>query len=173
VKLKKCSFCQPELRYLGFIVGKHGIKIDPVKVEAVIKWAVPTTATEVRQFLGLCNFSRKSIQGYSQLAAPLNHLLRKGVPWLWTDACQRAFDGLKWAITNAPVLAIPDLSPNSPKFRVVCDASKNGVGAVLEQSGRPCAYMSRKFSDAERNYHVTEQELAAVCGDMASGHHGE
>jgi hypothetical protein len=79
------------------------------------------------------------------------------------DACQRAFDGLKWAITNAPVLAIPDLSPDSPKFRVVCDASKNGVGAVLEQSGRPCAYMSRKFSDAERNYHVTEQELYSCC----------
>jgi hypothetical protein len=163
VKLKKCSFCQPELRYLGFIVGKHGIKIDPDKVAAVMKWVVPTTATEVRQFLGLCNFSRKFVQGYSQLAAPLDHLLRKGVPWLWTDACQKAFDGLKWAITNAPVLAIPDLSPDAPKFRVVCDASKNGVGAVLEQNGRPCAYMSRKFSDAERNYHVTEQELAAVC----------
>jgi hypothetical protein len=48
----------------------------------------------------------------------------------------------------------------------VCDASKNGVGAVLEQSGRPCAYMSRKFSDAERKYHVTEQELAAVCMEL-------
>ena len=110
--------------------------------------------------MGLCNFSRKFVQGYSQIAAPLNHLLRKGIPWLWVDACQKSFEGLKYAITHAPVLAIPD--PNQP-FRVVCDASKHGVGAVLEQNGRPCAYMSRKFSDAEKNYHITEQELAAVC----------
>ena len=160
VKLKKCSFCQPELRYLGFIVGKHGIRIDPDKVAEVTKWLPPQNINEVRQFLGLCNFSRKFIQGYSQLAAPLTNLLRKSVPWLWTDACQKAFEGLQWAITHAPVLAIPD--PQKP-YRVVCDASKHGVGAVLEQEGRPCAYMSRKFSAAEQNYHVTEQELAAVC----------
>ena len=114
----------------------------------------------MRQFLGLCNFSRKFIQGYSQLAAPLTNLLRKSVPWLWSGACQKAFEGLQWAITHAPVLAIPD---PQKEFRVVCDASKHGVGAVLEQEGRPCAYMSRKFSAAEQNYHVTEQDLAAVC----------
>lgn len=70
------------------------------------------------------------MQGYSQLAAPLSDLLRKGVPWLLTNACQQAFNGLKWAITNAPVLAIPD---PAQKFRVVCDASKHGVGGMLEQ----------------------------------------
>jgi hypothetical protein len=160
VKLKKCSFCQPELKYLRYIVGKDGIKIDPDKVAAVVNWPVPKNVSEVRQFLGLCNFSRKFVQGYSRIAAPLTHLLRKAIPWLWSADCQRAFDGLKWAITNEPVLAIPN---PAEKFRVECDASTHGVGAILKQNGRPCAYLSRKFSDAEKNYHITEQELAAVC----------
>jgi RNase H-like domain found in reverse transcriptase len=86
--------------------------------------------------------------------------LRTSAPWLWTDEYQQAFERLKWAITIAPLL---DITNPAEKFRVECDASKVGVGAILKQNGKPCAYLARKFSSSERNYHITEQKLAAVC----------
>jgi hypothetical protein len=107
----------------------------------------------------MCNFFRKFVQGYGTLVIPLNRLLRKHVPWLWDSACEDAFICLKRSLSEAPVLKIPE--PGKP-FRVVCDASQVGVGAVLIQDGRPCAYFSRRVTDAEYNYHITEKELLAV-----------
>ena len=83
-------------------------------------------------------------------------------PFLWTAACQDAFAGMKTALTTAPCLALPDTSENATIFELVCDASGFGLGAVLIQEGRPIAFWSRKVVPAERNYHVTEQELLAV-----------
>ena len=91
----------------------------------------------------------------------LTLLLRKKTPFAWDSACQKAFDGLKTALTTAPCLALPDTSEGSPIFDLVCDASGFGLGAVLIQEGRPIAFWSRKMVPAEQNYHVTEQEVLA------------
>ena len=157
-KLSKCEFFADELRYLGHVVGRDGIKVDPAKVRTIVDWPTPTGSTHVRQFLGLANYFRKFVPGYSTLAAPLTRLTGK-VPWTWGEAEEHAFQSLKETLSNAPVLALPD---SSKPFKVISDASDYGVGAVLLQEGRPVAYFSKKLSNAERNYSTTEKELAGV-----------
>jgi hypothetical protein len=157
-RLHKCKFLCEELEYLGHIVGHGGIKPDPRKVKIVEDWPVPKNLHE-RQFLGLANYFRKYMQGYSTVVAPLTSLTKKSNAWHWTPACQAAYEKVKALLTNAPLLVHPD--PDKP-YEVICDASLEGIGAVLLQDGRPIAYESRKLIPAERNYTTTEQELLAV-----------
>ena len=158
-KLKKCEFNRPELEYLGFIVGRDGLKPDPEKIQAVIDFPTPKNPTGVKSFLGLANQFRKFVCGFAAIARPLTQLTRKSTTFLWGGEEEAAFKNLKHAITIAPVLALPDFSK---LFVVKADASGMGIGAVLEQEDRPLAYFSRKFNTAEANYSVGEQELLAL-----------
>jgi hypothetical protein len=153
-KKEKCSFNQPEVKFLGHIVGRDGLKVDPKKVDTVTKWPTPKNATEVRQFLGLTNYFRKFIKDYSTLAAPLNDLTKKDTNFQETfkEVHLRSFEALKEALTTAPVLILPDFTK---PFELISDASLLGTGAVLLQEGRVVAYTSRKFSSAEKNYTTT------------------
>lgn len=103
------------------------------------------------------------MQGYLKLVAPLTNLLRKDNQWTWSTACQQAFDGVKHALTNAPVLSLQDFSQ---PFEVVTDASGFGIGAVLQQHGRPIAFYSRKLKPTEQRYSVSQKELLAVYDAM-------
>ena len=164
VRLQKCDFERPELKYLGHIVTAKGIKVDPAKVQVIKDWPRPTSQKDVRSFLGLSNYFRKFVQGYTTLVIPLIQLTRKIIKWspeIWTAACEKSFEGIKHALANAPVLALPDFTKPFT-MEVVCDASLVGVGAILIQEGRPIAFESRKLSDAEVKWTTTEQELWAV-----------
>ena len=99
------------------------------------------------------------MQGYSQNVPELTKLTRKNQEFIWTSKCNRAFNWVKSALAAAPVLAHPDFTK---QFTVWTDASIDGVGAVLQQEDRPIAYESARFSPAERNYTIGEQELLAV-----------
>lgn len=157
---KKCEFLTPELEFLGHIVGKDGIKVDPKKTASVQNWPKPTTTQELRSFLGLANYFRRFIQGYSTMVAPLTSLLKKeSMMSLWDSSCDASFLAVKIALAKAPVLRHPDFTK---PFDVICDASINGVGAVLLQECQPIAFLSRKFGPAEYNYTTTEQELLAA-----------
>lgn len=162
----KCHFNQPEVTFLGHVVGVNGVKVDPRKVQAVQDWPIPTDVHQLRSFLGLANYFRKFIQGYSTLVRPLTDLLRddKSVQKLWSTEAQHAFDGVKWALTHAPVLVLPDFdaAAKHTPFEVVADASLHGIGAVLLQGGRPIAFESKKFSPAEKNYDTSQRELLAL-----------
>ena len=95
VKLEKCSFAQERIKFLGHIV-KHGcIKMGQEKVKAIQEWQPPANVSELRSFLGLANYYRKFVEGYSRLASPLTELLKKGKPYVWTKECQQAFQALK------------------------------------------------------------------------------
>lgn len=161
VRRDKCEFNQPELVYLGHIVGRAGVRMDPRKIEAVRAWPTPTSATELRQFLGLTNYFRRFIQGYSSLVAPLIALLKDGITFSdeWCSRHDQAFQAVRRAVTSAPVLTLP---VQDQPFELVCDASLLGTGAVLLQGGRPVAFRSAKFSPAERNYTTGDQEFLAV-----------
>ena len=155
----KCNFLAEELPYLGHIITREGVKVDPHKIQAITTWTAPTDASQVRRFLGLTVYFRRFVKGYSLITQPLTKLLCKRTPFVWSHACQAAFDTLKHALTSAPILCIPDCSK---PFEMVCDAAADGIGGVLLQDGHPVAFESKKFSDAETRYSATERELLAV-----------
>ncbi|XP_073139055.1 uncharacterized protein [Henckelia pumila] len=128
--MSKCEFWLEQVAFLGHIVSKEGIAVDPSKVEAVQNWGIPNNASEIRSFLGLAGYYRKFIKGFSSIAVSLT---KKNAKYVWSKECQRSFDQLKEALTSAPVLAVPmDLE----EFVVYTDASKMGLGAVLMQNGK-------------------------------------
>ena len=168
-KLAKCHFMKQEVKFLGHVVSKEGLRVDPAKTSAVEKWPVPRSPHDVRCFLGLANYFRRFIQGYSKLVRPMNNLLKKDAEWVWSAECQDAFDGVKFALVNAPVLRMPDFqraaaADPAGHFVVIADASTKGLGAVLMQDGHPVAFESHSLSSAERNYEepTGELELLAV-----------
>ena len=157
-RLHKCHFNDTEMKYLGHLISSDGVRPDPKKVEKVKEWPRPTTVQEVRAFLGLANYFRKFMQGYSQMVSPLTDLTQTKKAWNWTEKCTEAFERVKYCLTHAPVLRMPDFSK---PFEVVADASKYASGGVLLQEGQPIAFDSRKFNKAELNYTVSEQEMLA------------
>ncbi|KAI2645539.1 Transposon Tf2-9 polyprotein [Labeo rohita] len=166
LKAEKCSFHLPSVQFLGYIIDQQGVRMDERKVSAVVSWPEPTTIKELQKFLGFSNFYRRFIQGYSHITAPLTSLLRgKPKTLQWTPEAAAAFQSLKTAFTQAPLLTHPN--PNLP-FVVEVDASTTGVGAILSQHHgkppllHPCAYFSRKLNPAERNYDIGNRELLAI-----------
>lgn len=166
LKADKCRFCMKELPFLGHIVGVHGVKVDPKKVETVKQFPIPEDLKGVRSFLGMTSYYRRFIKGFAQRAVPLTQLLKKDVNYTkdkWSVECQQAFENLKDALSSAPVLAFPDFTQ---PFQLETDASDVGVAAILSQvqSGEEhvIAYASRTLSKAEKKYTVTEKECLAV-----------
>ena len=109
VKQKKCEFAQIEIKFLGYLISKSQIRIDGAKVAAIREWPTLTKVTELRSFLGLANYYRRFIKGYSKVAYPLTDLLMKERKWEWDAECQVAFQKLKDAITSESVLRLLDL----------------------------------------------------------------
>lgn len=163
IKLKKCHFCLPNIHFLGHVVGRDGIKPDPGKIEKVKNYPIPTNLTELRAALGLFSYYRKFIKDFSRIAKPMNVLLKKDIPYVWTEKQQTAFDRLRQMLIQAPVLSYSDFTKS---FTIYTDASGIGLGAVLsqEQDGkeRVISYASRSLNNAEKNYTVTDQECLAV-----------
>ena len=163
LKPKKCFLFQVQVKYLGHIVSRNGIKTDPEKVKSVSKWPIPTDVTEVKRFLGLCSYYRRFVKDFASVAKPLTRLTEKNVPFHWSEEEQNSFDTLKSLLCSTPVMAYPD--PNAP-FILDTDASNVGIGAVLSQSiqgeERVIAYGSRILTKAERQYCITRRELLAV-----------
>ncbi|KAJ9511053.1 hypothetical protein QJQ45_002859 [Haematococcus lacustris] len=162
-KLSKCEFMKTALKFLGHIVSDRGVAVDPDKIQSITTWPVPNSLTALQRFLGAANFVRKFVHNFSALAAPLTDLTGKEglkYDWKhWPDDKLQAFHALKHAVSKVPLLRIPDISK---PFQVYCDASLQGVGAVLMQDGHPLAYLSKKLSPAEKNYSTGEQELLAI-----------
>jgi transposase InsO family protein len=161
---KKCKLGYTELLFVGHIVSKGKIRPDPAKVAAVANFPQPENVTQVKSFLGLANYYHKFLKGFSVIARPLYALLKKGVEFNWSQACQLAFETLKAALCNAPCLHAPDFSR---RFILQTDASGDGIAAVLTQKAddgeeHPVAYISRQLTPAERAYSATEWECLAV-----------
>ena len=88
-------------------MSKEGASIDPMKVEAVNKWATPTSVTEIRSLLGLAGYYRRFVEGFSRIATSLTTLTRKGKKYEWTEKCAKSFQELKDRLTSAPTLTLP------------------------------------------------------------------
>ena len=158
-KLSKCEFWLNEVSFLGHIVSKEGIRVDPKKIEVVVEWKPPRNVTEVRSFLGLAGYYRRFVKGFSMITAPMTKLRQKNVKFEWGEECQRIFDKLKAFLTEAPVLTQPTCGK---EYVIFSDASLNGLGCVLMQEGKVVAYASRQLKPHEKNYPTHDLELAAI-----------
>jgi transposase InsO family protein len=163
----KSTFACRRVKYLGHIVSSEGIRPDPDKVEAVDGIPTPSSAEEVKRFVGVLCFYRRFIRDFSRTAAPLHAATQKSSSFQWTKECETAFQTLKEQISRAPVLRLPDF--NEP-FVLSCDASATALGAVLSQrhgdAELPVAYASRTLNKAERNYSATDRELLALVWSL-------
>ena len=178
----KCFFAMPELLFLGHQVSEKGIGTNPELINDVLNFPIPKTAKDIRKFLGLAGYYRRFVPDFSKIARPLNSLIQqvhvlhpkdklrgetKPLAELWTMECTRAFQQLRTALTEAPVLAHPDFSRG---FIVETDAAHTGLGAVLSQqqedgSVRVISYASRTLRVSEKqanNYSSLKLELMAL-----------
>ena len=179
LKPSKCKFFKSQVKYLGHIVSKKGIETDPGKIEAIEKWPVPKTVTEVRSFLGFMNYYHKFIPGYAQVARPINQLVsgdnanKKKTLVDWTSECQVAFEDLKHLCSQTPILACADyMKP----FQLHTDASESGLGVVHYQKQADgaksvIAYASQTLSQSKQNYDAHKLEFLALKWSVTERFH--
>jgi reverse transcriptase-like protein len=128
LKAKKCSFHKKQVEYLGVIIGQEKVEMDPIKVEGIAKWPIPTTVKDVRSFLGFCNFYCSFIANFSAVARPLNNLTKKQWQWSWTADEQASFNMLKDLCCSYPVLRSPDWTK---PFHMDTNASDFALGVII------------------------------------------
>jgi hypothetical protein len=160
---EKCQSEKEEVEFLGVLLGEGSLKVSPGKVQAICDEKLPMNWKGVQRFLGITNYHWWFIKGYLTLARPL-HDLTKDVEFVWSKECQEAFDGLKQALTTAPMLA---LLVKDGKFRLETDASDVVTGAVLYQEQKDGSYQlvgysSKSYNDAEWNYMAYNKEMLTI-----------
>lgn len=171
---KKCKLWQTQVEFLGHIVDKDGLRVLPNKAKAVKDWPTPKDGQEVYSFLGLVGYYRRFINKFSDLANPLFTLIKPEQPFAWSSEHNNAFEKLKDAITNAPVMAIADMKR---PFIVHTDASGFAIASVLSQPSddglqpNVVAYRSRKLKNAEKNYPTHDKELLAIVDAFREWRH--
>lgn len=184
---RKCEVFKRKVRFLGRLVSGDGYSMDPVEVASVqaLKERVPTTVGDLRKLLGFLSYYRAYIPDFSKMANPLYQLLsaplaspvknrvtgkcinnkRKGglssnTPIQWTQSHQEILNFLVNKLTTPPILGYPDLTQ---PFILHCDASQEGLGAVLYQRQRSqlvvIGYASRTLTPPEKNYHLHSGKL--------------
>nr|GEZ53355.1 putative reverse transcriptase domain-containing protein [Tanacetum cinerariifolium] len=158
-KFSKCEFWIPKVQFLGHVIDSQGIHVDLAKIESVKDWASPKSPTEIRQLLGLAEYYRRFIEGFSKIAKPMTKLTQKKVKFEWGDKQEAAFQLLKQKLCSEPILALPEGSKN---FIVYYDALNKGLGAVLMQREKVISYAPRQQKIHKKNYMTHDLELGAV-----------
>ena len=147
--MSKCEFWLKEVSFLGHIVSKKGIRVDPRKIEVILEWKPPRSVTEVHSFLGLPGYYKRFIKGFSMTGALMTRLLQKNVRFEWSEKCRASVEKLKAFLTEASVLTQPNFGK---KYVIFSNASLNGLGCVLMKEGKVVAYASRQLKPHEKNY---------------------
>jgi len=129
----KCEFCRSQVRYLGFIVRKEGLTVDPEKTRPILEYPAPRNIKQLRRVLGMSPWYRRFIPQFATLSEPLTRLLKKGKCWEWGDDQGRAFEQIRDHLVTAPTLTCPNFEI---PFVLHTDASSVGLGAVLTQIER-------------------------------------
>ena len=159
----KCEFNKESIEFYGFVFGKNGISPDSKKVDAVQKMETPTSAKEVRSFLGLTNYVSRFIPQYATVTKPLRDLTKKNAPWTWEKEQEEAFKSLKESLAKSTTMSYFNAQG---KTEVVVDASPYGLGAILTQQvgnqNHVVAFANRALTDVESRYSQTEREALAV-----------
>lgn len=153
--------------FMGHRITNDGVMMDPEKVRAITAMPEPTTVHELRRFLGMVNYVARFLPSLAATISPLHNLLKKDVPWVWSETQQRAVDEAKRLIAESPTLQFYD--PTKP-LTVENDASEYGLGAALLQEGKPVCFASRTLTPAEQNYAQIEKEMLAITFGLEKFH---
>ncbi|XXG41985.1 hypothetical protein AAC387_Pa01g2344 [Persea americana] len=160
----KCFFSVSSGKFLGFIVRKAGIELDPIKVKAILEMLSPRTPRELKGLQGRLAYIRRFISNLSGKCRPFSRLMKKGVDFVWDTECEAAFQDIKSYLTKPPVLAAPT---TGKPFILYTRALDYSLGALLAQEndiGKEDAlyYLSRMLVGAEYRYSLVEKECLAV-----------
>jgi hypothetical protein len=145
--------------FLGHVVSKGGISVDPSKVQDVLSWNAPMSVSDIQSFLGLAGYYRRFIKLFLKISKPMIELLEKDKKFKWTFACKASFQELKKQLMAAPILVMPDMEKS---FSIYCGVSGQGLGCVLMQDGHVVAYASWQSRKHEAHYPTHDLELAIV-----------
>lgn len=156
---EKCFFFKQDVTYLGHKITDKGILPDDSKYDIIKKYPIPKNADEVRRYVAFCNYYRKFIENFSEIAQPLNKLLRKNTPFKWSEECNKSFEILKARLLHPQILQYPDFQK---EFILTTDASSTACGAVLSKCYNeidlPIAFASRTFTKGELNKAIIEKK---------------
>ena len=159
---QKCEFGKEQLKFLGHIIDREGIRADPDKVTAITEMKPPTNVLELRRFMGMANQLGKFSSSLADLTQPLRQLLSKKSSWIWGPDQAQVFAKVKEELSKPRVLHL--YNPQAPT-KVSADASLYGLGAVLMQQSdsawKPVAYASRSMTETERRCAQIEKEALA------------
>jgi hypothetical protein len=161
---KKLVFCVTEGKLLGHIVSQEGVKIDPNRVKAIQQLSLPLSKTGVKSFFGQVNFLRRFVPDFSEIVKSIVDMMKGNKAFKWTDVGKKAFENIKEAIANAPILVHPDYTK---EFIIYCYASEHTVSAILMQENKegiqaPIAFMSMPLKNQELKYSQIEKHAYAV-----------
>ena len=162
----------PQVRFMGHMLSKDGLRPDPEKVKAVEHMPKPTDVAGVRRYIGFVNYLSRFLPQLSEIAEPLRQLMNDGAEFAWLSAQEDAWQRIKDIVITTPVLRYYDLEK---EVTVQADASEKGIGCALLQEGQPVAYASRTLSTTEQNYAQIEKECLAImwaCEHFDSYIHG-
>ena len=164
LKLTKCNFAQPSVKFFGHIVSKEGIKPDPNNIKVVRDFKTPNKVHDVQSWLGLGNYYRKFVKNFSEIAKPLTNLLKKGTPFIWDEKYDKVFTEMKQRLIEPPLLGYPSFDH---PFTLYTDASGFSLGAVLsqqigDQPEKVIAYAEKDLKPNELKYSTTEKECLAL-----------
>ncbi|GBN53209.1 Retrovirus-related Pol polyprotein from transposon 17.6 [Araneus ventricosus] len=156
---EKYQICQTRVTFLGHTLSSDGIAFNKSKLERILSMSTPEDKQRLYQYLGMINYLLKFLPNSLILIAPLRELIKNNTVWLWNPSYDKILDRVKEQITKSPVLAFVDSKVES---EIVVDASPFGLGAVLQQRGKPIAFASSTSPPIQRNYAHIEKELLAV-----------
>nr|GEV09239.1 putative reverse transcriptase domain-containing protein [Tanacetum cinerariifolium] len=158
-KFSKCDFWLPKVQFIGHVIDSEGIYVDLAKNESIKDLASPKNPMKICQFLGLADYYRRFIKGFSKITKPMTKLTQKTVKFDWGEKEEAAFQLLKQKPCSASILALPEGNEN---FVVYCDASHKGLSAILMQKEKVTAYTSRQLKVHEENHTTHDLDLGDV-----------
>jgi hypothetical protein len=159
VNPSKCCWFASKVNYLGFEISRNGITLQKDKIQGILNTVQPKNQKDVRRFVGLVNFYRDLYPCRAEILAPLTNLCGKNTKFIWNTEHNEAFHKMKQVMAAEMMLTYPNFDE---PFVVHTDASNKQIGGVITQNNKPLGFFSKKLTEVQKRYPVTEQELLAI-----------